>query len=76
MNRTDADVSLTAMFLNLVVSASPIHDSLFSSHQRFERPDTHYFIGETETYWAPDNVAGVVGCTEQVCNPCSSTSCF
>jgi hypothetical protein len=64
MQRKDADVALMAIWLNVLKYETPVNDPLFSAHK-----ESPYIPGggwPNQTLYMSDNVAGVIGCTEQV----------
>lgn len=74
-NRSDADVNLSFLSVNSVKFTEPVDDPLFSAHQPYFFPSADYnlFFSEPEnmTYYTSDNLANVIGCTDQhqFCNP-------
>jgi hypothetical protein len=64
MQRSDADVSLSAIWLNDIDYEKPVHDPLFSA-TRVRMYVSGGGYDDVPHYYS-DNVAGVIGCTEQV----------
>ncbi|KAH7087776.1 hypothetical protein FB567DRAFT_353579 [Paraphoma chrysanthemicola] len=63
MRRSDADVSLMAIWLNDVVYEKPVNDPLFSAHQEWIYLPGGGYAGVP--LYRSDNAAGVIGCAEQ-----------
>ena len=64
MQRKNADVALMAIWLNVLKYENPVNDPLFSAHK-----ESSYMPGDgcpNQTLYMSDNVAWVLGCTEQV----------
>lgn len=65
VERTDADVGMSAIWPNAVMYSKPVNDPLFSAHNTTFRDFAHQ--GENYTLYTSDRYGGIVGCTEQVC---------
>lgn len=68
-NRSDADINLSFLSVNSVKFVEPVDDPLFSAHQPyiFPRGDSNktFYTPENKTYFTSDNLANLIGCTEQ-----------
>lgn len=74
-NRSDADVNLSFLSVNSVKFTEPVDDPLFSAHRPHFFPsddsNMNFYEPENKTYYTSDNLANVIGCTDQhqFCNP-------
>lgn len=74
-NRSDADVNLSFLSVNSVMFTEPVDDPMFSAHQPHFLPSADsnltFYEPENKTYYTSDNLANVIGCTDQhqFCNP-------
>lgn len=74
-NRSDADVNVSFLSVNSIRFTEPVDDPLFSAHQPYYFPsgdsNRTFYEPEDKTYYTADNLANVIGCTDQhqFCNP-------
>jgi hypothetical protein len=62
VNRTDGDGTIFMISSNSVMYEDTVDDPVFSAH----KPVSNGYY-DNETFYQADNIAGVLGCLEQVC---------